>query len=265
MGSVTMPSTNHFRTARNIAVQNRSGIYQGQLGEANSDRYYKLRFNQRSSVNLSLSGLQADANLSLLDRNGKTLSKSARSGQVDEKVAYAAEPGTYYVRVFRQQGATHYRLNLAVNAVGNRAAAIAPPNESGSLVDQVVEWTNFYREQAGAKPLSLNPLLTATAQAHSQDMADNDFFGHNGSNGSTVFDRVGSTGYDYFTVSENIAAGFALPKTVVEGWMNSPEHRANLLNPTLKEIGVGFSSLENDGGNAPYHYYWTQDFGAPMS
>ena len=72
-----------------------------------------------------------------------------------------------------------------------------------------------------------------------------------------------AAGYSYSLAAENIAAGYSTPQAVVQGWMNSPGHRDNILNCALQEIGVGYRNLEIDTGSVNYHYYWTQVFASP--
>lgn len=94
-------------------------------------------------------------------------------------------------------------------------------------------------------------------------MALQDFFSHTGIDGSTMVQRIQTTGYQFSSAAENIAAGYTTPEQVVAGWMESPGHRANILNPNLTEIGVGYYFLENDTANINYNHYWTQNFGTP--
>ena len=128
---------------------------------------------------------------------------------------------------------------------------------------QVLDETNIYRSQYGCPPLTLNQQLVSAAQGHSDDMALNDFFSHTGSDGSSPWQRISSTGYDYTQAAENIAAGHSTAQAVVEGWMNSDGHRANILNCALREIGIGYYNLADDTGAINYHYYWTQVFATP--
>jgi uncharacterized protein YkwD len=140
------------------------------------------------------------------------------------------------------------------------------------IEQQVIDLTNEQRQQNGCiTALVLSPQLTAAASAHSQDMAIHDLFSHTGSNGSTMVSRVVATGYSYSQLAENIAAGHATAEAVVDGWMKSPGHRANILNCSLHELGVGYYAQLDDQSNVrldngqisgPYRYYWTQDFGA---
>ncbi|NJR64590.1 MAG: CAP domain-containing protein [Leptolyngbyaceae cyanobacterium CRU_2_3] len=132
-----------------------------------------------------------------------------------------------------------------------------------SFAKQVVELTNNYRRQNGLAALTENSKLVAIAQAYSQTMATQDFFAHQGLDGSQPWDRMTAGGYKWFRSAENIAAGQLTPEEVVQGWIDSPGHRANLLDSRVKEIGVGYFFLSNDLGKVNYKTYWTQEFGAP--
>lgn len=257
-----MPSdkqNNQLKTAKTLLPSGEgSRTYTGRVSEENATRYYKLRIGRASDLNLSLNRLKADANLELLNRKGKVLTRSAQKGRSPETIQQSVNPGLYYVRVSQQRGSTRYRLSLAVNAQNLSGAPATHP-----FIQQVLDLTNLQRQQAGLQPLKLNQKLNAAAQAHSLDMAQNDFFAHTGSNGSSVFDRVTSAGYNYNLAAENIAVGYATPHSVVKAWMNSPGHRANILYPSLREIGIGFYFLDTDPGAATYRYYWTQNFGTP--
>ncbi|MFI7243130.1 CAP domain-containing protein [Streptomyces qinglanensis] len=128
------------------------------------------------------------------------------------------------------------------------------PADSGSsgLQDQIVALVNKERAKAGCKRLTVNAKLTKAAQAHSEDMAAHKNMSHTGSDGSSPGDRVERAGYSWSTYGENVAYGYSSPESVMEGWMNSSGHRANILNCDFEEIGVGHAQ--------PGHY-WTQDFG----
>ena len=133
--------------------------------------------------------------------------------------------------------------------------------DATQLIQEVLRLTNEERAQWGLSPLTLAPQLTQAAQIHSEDMAHNDFFGHIGSDGSSSLNRITATGYEYQTSAENIAAGYPTANYVVQAWMDSPTHRANILNHELTNIGIGYFYLANDTGAHNYHHYWTQDFG----
>ncbi|WP_327721389.1 CAP domain-containing protein [Streptomyces sp. NBC_00490] len=119
--------------------------------------------------------------------------------------------------------------------------------------ERVLVLVNAEREKAGCAPLTENAKLTKAAQDHSQDMADHQNMSHTGSDGSSMTDRLARVGYKFRSAGENVAYGYTTPESVMDGWMNSSGHRANILNCGFKEIGIGLAQ--------PGHY-WTQDFGS---
>lgn len=258
------------RAVRTVNLNMQSGVdrYRGALGISTPTQSYKLQLTQRSSLNLELSKLTANADLSLVSRSGKVIERSSGKGRNDESITQTLNSGTYYVRVDRQQGKTRYQLNIALAepaTVSSMSAPLSAPNAaSASLSHQVLTLVNQERRAAGVRPLRLNAQLTASAEAHSRDMALNDYFGHTGLDGRSPAARIVATGYDPFIATENIAAGLATPEAAVQAWMASPGHRANLLSSSITEMGVGFYFLDNDLGSTNYRYYWTQDFGQPM-
>ncbi len=129
------------------------------------------------------------------------------------------------------------------------------PVESGSLESEVVTLTNNYRTANGCGALRIDTRLVAAARAHSTDMVTKNFFSHTGSNGSTFVQREVAAGYTTGASAENIAWGYRSPQEVVNGWINSAGHRANILNCASVAVGVGVA-YKADG--TPY---WTQDFG----
>lgn len=151
-------------------------------------------------------------------------------------------------------------------ASATTAATMTPTEAPEDFEDRVIELTNEERAKAGCPEVDEDSDLREAAEAHSQDMAFNDFFSHTGSNGSTPSERVASAGYEAApgSVAENIGAGYATPEQVVQGWMESTEgHRENILNCSHEEIGVGYVYLENDTGNETWQHYWTQVFAQP--
>ncbi|MCE4535957.1 CAP domain-containing protein [Pelomonas sp. P7] len=111
-----------------------------------------------------------------------------------------------------------------------------------------------------APDLAWNAAITQAAVAHSDDMVARNFFDHTGSDGSSPGDRMTAAGYPWRGWGENIAAGQSSVAEVVDGWMKSDGHCANLMNAAFRDIGVACVA-----GNAgtPYRSYWTQDFGTP--
>ena len=115
---------------------------------------------------------------------------------------------------------------------------------------------NAERAKAGCKPLTVDPPLAAAARKHSADMAARDYFSHTTPDGVTFSQRIDAEGYRWSFVGENIAAGQRNATEVMKAWMNSPGHRANILNCQFRNIGIGV--VQN--GKSPV---WTQDFGTP--
>ncbi|NJN62177.1 MAG: serine protease [Coleofasciculaceae cyanobacterium RL_1_1] len=126
---------------------------------------------------------------------------------------------------------------------------------------EVLSLTNQFRQANGVSTLTANTNLSQAAETHSQNMANLDFFSHTGQDGSTAGDRAIAAGYDSTFVGENIGVGYSSPESVVQGWINSPGHRANLLNERYTGLGVGYVFLAEDTGNENWNHYWTQVFG----
>ncbi len=160
----------------------------------------------------------------------------------------------------------------------------APPlaKQGGATYeDQVMEIVNSERWINGQlPPLKRNATLDSSAEGHSFNMGDRDFFAHcDLDTGDSPWDRIAAAGYSaYSALAENIAAGQSTPASVMSGWMESSGHRANILSTSFEELGIGYvydaSDTNNvrrdlDGncvadstGNGPYFHYWTQNFGA---
>ena len=117
--------------------------------------------------------------------------------------------------------------------------------------NEVIRLVNKIRQENGLKSLSANWELSRVARYKSQDMVDNRYFAHNSPVYGTPFQMIKSFGISYRTAGENIAYGYKTPQAVVDGWMNSSGHRANILNSSYTQIGVGYVSNGN---------YWTQMF-----
>ena len=107
--------------------------------------------------------------------------------------------------------------------------------------------------------LAWNTQLAEAALAHSQDMASKNYFDHTSPEGENPGVRISRTGYAAITWGENIAAGYGSVSRVIEGWMESPGHCANIMNGRFTEFAV--ASAENP--NSTYGTYWTMVLAAP--
>ncbi|UVM02902.1 CAP domain-containing protein [Pseudomonas laurylsulfatiphila] len=111
---------------------------------------------------------------------------------------------------------------------------------------------------AAAPALAWNATLASAAESNSRSMANNNYFDHKDRDGRTPGDRAELAGYDFQQIGENIAAGQDTAHKVVEGWLTSPGHCANLMNPQFRELGAAYATdPKSDAG-----IYWTAMFGA---
>jgi uncharacterized protein YkwD len=148
---------------------------------------------------------------------------------------------------------------VASVAVLATPASAVPAPAPDSRKAAVIELANAERAKAGCPALKADATLGRAAQRHSADMANHNFTGHTGSSGSTMVNRAEAAGYTgWRTLAENVAAGQRTAAGVVNAWMESPGHRANILNCSLRHIGIGY--VKKPG--TTHSTYWTQDFGA---
>ena len=120
-----------------------------------------------------------------------------------------------------------------------------------SYESEVVRLVNIERAKNGLSPLEEDWELSRVARYKSQDMKDKNYFSHTSPTYGSPFEMMKSFGISYKSAGENIAKGYRTPEDVVRGWMNSPGHRANILNKSFTHIGVGYVASGN---------YWTQMF-----
>jgi uncharacterized YkwD family protein len=125
------------------------------------------------------------------------------------------------------------------------------PSIELSMEQQVVELVNEVRASYGLSELTYSEELSAGARLKSEDMATQGYFDHNSPTYGTPYQMMQSLGITYRSAGENIARGYSSAEAVMEAWMNSEGHRANILNENYTEIGVGYVA---DGN------YWTQWF-----
>ena len=128
------------------------------------------------------------------------------------------------------------------------------PTGSSSVTEfesEVVRLVNEIRKSHGLQPLVQDWQLSRVARYKSEDMQKNNYFSHTSPTYGSPFNMMKSFGISYKTAGENIAKGYSSPKAVVDAWMNSSGHRANILNSSYTHIGVGYFASGN---------YWTQMF-----
>jgi uncharacterized protein YkwD len=142
------------------------------------------------------------------------------------------------------------------------------PEDLAAVSRRVLQLTNRARAQArrcgptpyaAVPPLTLNATLGHAALSYAQDMALFGYMSHTGRDGSTPAARITRSGYRWREMGENLASGVMSAQDVVNGWLGSPEHCANLMDPLYREMGVAFAvNHHNDAG-----VYWAMEFGTP--
>jgi uncharacterized protein YkwD len=143
----------------------------------------------------------------------------------------------------------------AATAAGNCVPAAGWPADRPDLAAQVVALVNAHRAQIGLAPLVVSPTLTAAAEWKARNMAAYSYLDHDdpAPDSRTADERVIACGYPATEWGENIGTGYATAQAVVDAWLASPEHRANIERPEFRATGVG-------AAGAPL--YWAQSFGA---
>jgi uncharacterized protein YkwD len=165
-----------------------------------------------------------------------------REVPVKQRPALAQQPAAFLVDAARE----------------NVTAADVSSSPNSPVQQQVLALVNLNRRRGGCDGLSLDRRLIDAANEHAADMARHDYFAHESRNGDGAGDRVNEAGYHWKRYGENIARGADSAYEVVDGWMHSPEHRENILDCKLDQMGIGLAIA---GDRTPY---WVQDFATPQ-
>ena len=208
---------------------------------------------------LAAAGYRASRS-ALIRVQGDPAAKSVADVVAGDSCAYLIDPGFSEIGVHQRTRETWIAL----------AEPFSPPaaEASDAVAERVLELVNRARTEAracgdkrfaAAGRLKLNGTLSRTSLAHAADMAHHSYMAHTGRDGSTPADRATRAGYRWRSVGENIASGQTTPEAVVESWIKSPPHCANLMAPQFTEMGVAYSvdSASKAG------IYWAQLFGTP--
>ncbi|KAL4129988.1 hypothetical protein PRIC2_005994 [Phytophthora ramorum] len=164
--------------------------------------------------------------------------------------------------------ASQYSLALLLVAAAasnglSDAASLRQPQRGlaamgmGDYHAAMLEAVNKQRATKGLASLCINKKLYAAAQRHSDDMAAKNYMEHDGSDGSTMSQRITDAGYEWDGVAENVAAGQEDVVSVMDSWIKSPGHLENIMGDYTM---CGFAYSYN--ADSTYGYYWTQDFGS---
>ncbi len=140
-----------------------------------------------------------------------------------------------------------------------KKAICETPEDVDLLIIDVLDLVNTVREAEGLHPLVLEPILSSVAADFACEMVEDDFFAHqNPATSVTPGERLTAAGYIYYVMGENLAAGQPTAEQVVADWLDSPAHRANILSPEWREVGIAVRT----GGS--YGWYWVQEFADPV-
>ena len=150
-----------------------------------------------------------------------------------------------------------YYLMVATSQVAYYREATLQLQDLKQVREQVRELVNEERRKLRLRPLMGHPVLDRVAQNYAQDMFERGFYGHTSPEGESVRDRVVRIGYKPARVAENLGSGQTTVEQVMEGWMASPGHRANILHRRLREIGTGVAIGEKNG---EFKILWVQVF-----
>ena len=164
------------------------------------------------------------------------------AGSADAGFGLTAEKGISFGGICKI-----FSLNCGQNAIGTVSSV-------NSMEKQVASLTNSERKAAGLGSLTLDSQLSKLARMKAEDMAKNGYFSHTSPTYGSAFDMMKKYGVSYRTAGENIAKGQKTPEAVMNGWMNSSGHRANILSSAYTHIGVGYA--KDSKGNT----YWVQVF-----
>jgi uncharacterized protein YkwD len=145
------------------------------------------------------------------------------------------------------------RPDPAVPVPSVPTSAVCLDDRTRSLVGLI----NDERDRRGLSALEPDRRLQRAAQLHAEDMARGDFMAHEGSDRSEAGDRVDRSGYDWREVAENVAAGYPDVGSVHAGWMQSPGHRENIVDPEVRHVGIGYSFRLD----TVLQHYWVTVFG----
>ena len=213
----------------------------------------------------------------LLERAGYPVAQAEAisvSGATDVQSAFAAIVGKHcrallsadYAAAGVTRSGDTWLIILAQPAPPERARVIPDAVSAGPIILAAVNAARAAPRTCGtqhfeaAPPLAWNDTLAHAAQEHSSDMAVQRYFSHVGKDGRAVAQRATKAGYRWRLVGENIAAGQETAERAVAGWLDSPGHCVNIMEPRFTEMGAAF---DISGGDRPGRVYWTQVFGTP--
>lgn len=204
----------------------------------------KLEISKGSSkaVTITVKGAK-DISVSRSDKSVCSVSWGKWDGSKIKLTVKGASAGTCKLKIYTKGYSKSTAKTITVN--------VTEPESSSSMTDEVIELINKERKKAGLSPLTADNALNDVAALRAAELTKK--FDHTRPDGSSCFTAIKDAGIKYFTAAENIARGQKSAESVVKSWMNSPGHRANILNGDVTKIGVGYVKYNGK-------YYWVQVF-----
>jgi hypothetical protein len=141
-------------------------------------------------------------------------------------------------------------VGLAINIFWSDRTSVLGASTSLTGTELLAD-SNVERQRNNQDPLQINNKLSAAAQAKANDMATRDYWSHIAPDGRTPWSFIQRSGYSYFKAGENLAYGFRDAPDTISGWMNSADHRDNLLNSDFTDVGFGIATAKNYQGHGP--------------
>ena len=194
------------------------------------------------AILLSVAALLGALSLSVAADTVHTVSKGDTMWRIAVK---------YEVGISELISANPHIKNAALIYPGDRITIPAADASVAAYEKEVVRLVNAHRRSAGLRELTYDWELSRVARYKSQDMKDKGYFSHTSPTYGSPFQMMKAFGISYRSAGENIARGQATPEAVVNAWMNSKGHRANIMNSSFTHIGVGYVASGK---------YWTQMF-----
>lgn len=195
------------------------------------------------------------------------------NGNVDEVIRYLSESGgsswrsllnktflDFGAGVATFEDASLYVFVLGISWADHIADRAEQYRDLPAMRREMLERVNTERRRRALPPLRPTPVLDRIAQAYAEDMLKRSFYGHDSPEGETVRERAIAGGYRLAAVGENVASGQPTIDVVMDGWMASDKHRANVLSKVFTEAGFGLAIGKNRSG---YQMIWVQVFGRP--
>lgn len=241
--TINLGSTSHFRR-RLFCFQDKKGVTHGRVGLQPAKQKEREEFILKKLLSIFLLSVMLILALSITSFAATT--HTVVKGDSLWKIAVR-----YSVGLSEIKAANPSIKNYDLIYPGQQINIPIIPSSVTAYETEVVRLVNEIREDNGLTPLTQDWQLSRVARYKSQDMMELGYFSHTSPTYGSPFEMMKSFGISYRSAGENIAKGYQTPKAVVDAWMNSPGHKANILNSSFTHIGVGYVQSGN---------YWTQMF-----